>query len=722
MGDGEAGVGVGGEVRVEVGVDVDVEGGVGSDGRSSSTPIAMPNVASRTLESKRVRMRARAGHPPSNHWEVEMPWRRLPDPRLVSVLALGASLMSGCACESVVSVTPRDAGGPDAYRPPVGRYDECGNGLDDDGDGAIDEDCPCGTGETQPCWDGARAARGVGACGDGVQQCSAAGSDEFGRWLSCTMSRGPDSESCEGSTDEDCDGAVDEGCTCTEGASRACTGPSEGACSAGTQTCRGGAWTSCEGAVGPVAEVCSNGVDDDCDGISDDPSFCACSPVAEVCGNGVDDDCDGETDESPCASPTPDAGMPDAGLPDANMEPFDTGTRDDSGGVEDPIVEVAAGWQHTCALRSSGRVLCWGDNILGALGDGTTEDRLAPTAVVDLNDAVQIQAGSGHTCARRRDGSVVCWGSNRLGQIGDGTCSTRGTGCPAGADRLRPTPVAGLADAVEIAAGGAHTCARRGDGRVFCWGKNSYGAIGDGTCSSSLGPEFGPQPARSGTDRWSPTEVTGLTDAVEVTAGGGHTCARRASGEVLCWGSNFPNGRVDGDDGSGGAVGDGTTINRLVPTRVLGLTGAVQVTAGGTYSCALRAGGDVACWGGNAFGGLGDGTTTTRLVPTPVPALADVVEIRAASGHTCARLGSGAVRCWGANGSGQVGDDTTSGPRLAPTVVVDLVDATGLTTRGGHSCALRRDGSVVCWGHNEHGQLGDGTTTNRPAPRAVRGL
>lgn len=95
---------------------------------------------------------------------------------------------------------------------------------------------------------------------------------------------------------------------------------------------------------------------------------------------------------------------------------------------------------------------------------------------------------------------------------------------------------------------------------------------------------------------------------------------------------------------------------------------------------------------------------------------------RTVDAHTCARLGSGAVRCWGANGSGQVGDDTTSGLRLAPTVVVDLVDATGLTTRGVHSCALRRDGSVVCWGHNEHGQLGDGTTTNRPAPRAVRGL
>ena len=658
--------------------------------------------------------------------------------RRIGTLALGLYLV-GCTATSIAGTD--DAGFRDADRPSVGSYDECGNGLDDDGDGAIDEDCPCGTGGVQPCWDGARAERGVGACGDGMQQCSATGSNEFGRWLACTMSRGPGMESCEGSADEDCDGAVDEGCTCTEGASRPCTGPSEGACSAGTQTCRGGAWTSCEGAVGPVAEVCSNDVDDDCDGIRDDPSFCSCSPVAEVCGNGVDDDCDGETDESPCASPTPDAGMPtpdDAGMPtpDAGMPTPDAGmpTPDDAGVVGDPIVEVTAGGWHTCARRSSGRVFCWGLNGYGELGDGTTENRLAPTAVVDLNDAVQIQAGGEHTCARRRDRSVVCWGRNRLGQIGDGTCSTRGTGCPAGADRLRPTPVAGLADAVEISAGSNHTCARRGDGRVVCWGSNFYGAIGDGTCSGyTLGPEFGPQPACSGTDRWRPTEVTGLTDAVEVTAGGEHTCARRATGEVLCWGRNFPNGRVDGNDGTGGAVGDGTTINRLVPTRVLGLTGAVQLTGGGVHSCALRAGGDVLCWGSNIQGNLGDGTTTTRLVPTPVPALADVVEIRAAGGYTCARLGSGGVRCWGTNSNGEVGDDTTSGVtsgphctalnpcRLAPTDVVDLVDAAGLTASG-HSCVLRRDGSVVCWGGNTYGQIGDGTTTDRSAPRAVRGL
>jgi hypothetical protein len=235
--------------------------------------------------------------------------------RSLSFLVLAGALgAAGCA-EPVSVGTRNDAGRLDAHRLAPGEYDECGNGLDDDGDGAIDEDCPCASGESQPCWDGARASRGVGACADGVQQCSATGSDEFGRWLSCTMSRGPGSESCEGGGDEDCDGAIDEGCPCAEGASRDCTDEFLRApCTAGTQACRGGSWTACEGAVGPMAELCGNGVDDDCDGEADDPSFCMCvlPPRPEECGNDVDDDCDGERDEG-CLTGD-DAGVGDAGM------------------------------------------------------------------------------------------------------------------------------------------------------------------------------------------------------------------------------------------------------------------------------------------------------------------------------------------------------------------------------------------------------------------------
>jgi hypothetical protein len=606
VGDGEAGVGVGGEVRVEVGVDVDVEGGVGSDGRSSSTPIAMPNVASRTLESKRVRMRARAGHPPSNHWEVEMPWRRLPDPRLVSVLALGASLMSGCACESVVSVTPRDAGGPDAYRPPVGRYDECGNGLDDDGDGAIDEDCPCGTDEVQPCWDGARAERGVGACGDGMQQCSATGSNEFGRWLACTMSRGPGMESCEGSADEDCDGAVDEGCTCTEGASRPCTGPSEGACSAGTQTCRGGAWTSCEGAVGPVAEVCSNGVDDDCDGVSDDPSFCSCSPSPEVCGNGADDDCDGTSDESPCAMPTPDAGMPDAGMGDAGIC---TGN----------VVQIARNGD--CVLQRDGTVSCRGEQPY--LGDGSPSPE-GPSAPTGLCRPPQCRRSDVHVRVPGLDNVVSIYGDSTI-------------------------------------------FALTADGSVFTWGLNGLegrsglGFVGGAVSTGPYLPDF------YWDENFyieSPTRVPGLPPVSKIATVNGGTCALTRAREVYCWGVLDASGDAAGYPpcGLGGTTRPQLTARRL-DTRMG--TAFTDLAGGGGMFCFLRDDGRVACMGNDGL----NGTATCRLIPSgnhlrfmgegPFSRLYGTSARKEGIGGVCAmdRLGQWTCRGGGWFGRGTPGDE-----------------------------------------------------------------
>jgi hypothetical protein len=509
------------------------------------------------------------------------------------------------------------------------------------------------------------------------------------------MSRGPGSESCEGTVDEDCDGAIDEGCACTEGASRACTGPSEGACSAGAQSCRGGTWSACEGAVGPVAEVCGNGLDDDCDGVSDDPSFCSCSPVPEVCGNGVDDDCDGLSDESPCAAPTPDAGLQDGGLPDANMEPFDTGTRDDSGGVDDPIVEVAAGWQHSCARRASGMVLCWGANGQGQLGDGTTESRPTPGPVLGLTDAVELTVDSNHTCARRESGAVVCWGANSSGAIGDGTCTTVRSGCEVRrTGALSPTVVLGLTDAVQIAAGASHSCALRRDGSVVCWGENTEGQLGNGC---SLGRDC---PVAL-------TEVVGLTDAVEVRAGGNHTCARQSSGRVVCWGT------------SGGAAGGGD--EELIPVEVLGLVEAEELGLGAGHSCARRAG-SVMCWGWNYFGQLGDGTTnSTGLTPTSVTGLPDAVELGSGGhGHACARRSDGGVVCWGRNDEGALGDDTVES-RLTPAEVVELDGVTQLDCGLFHTCAVSA-GRAWCWGQGSNGQLGDGTRTARYAPRMVRGL
>jgi alpha-tubulin suppressor-like RCC1 family protein len=305
---------------------------------------------------------------------------------------------------------------------------------------------------------------------------------------------------------------------------------------------------------------------------------------------------------------------------------------------------------------------------------------------------------------------------------GRDVCGAHGAVC-----RSTPRSVLGLTDAVQISAGGSHTCALRPDGSVVCWGRNLTGQLGNGACT---GPDhFGCLPSeRGGTSAGEsrPVPVLGLTDAREISAGSGHTCALHRDGRVSCWGEN-----------RAGQLGDGTTVNRVVPTLVGGLTDAVAVKAGSEHTCALRRDGSVVCWGRNDSGQIGDGTSVAcpspgpcpgRLVPTPVTGLSDAVELGVGSWHTCARRGDGSVACWGRNlapGSldrpfpvGWVGDGTTE-TRLAPTAVVDVTDAAQLEVSVSHSCVRRATGALVCWGNNSLGGLGDNTTTNRLVPTPV---
>jgi alpha-tubulin suppressor-like RCC1 family protein len=252
-------------------------------------------------------------------------------------------------------------------------------------------------------------------------------------------------------------------------------------------------------------------------------------------------------------------------------------------------VELGSGQHHTCARRSAGTVVCWGNNGFGTLGDGTNEDRAAPVEVPGLTDVVQLSA-SYFSCARHATGKVSCWGSpNEDGELGNGTTEP---------SRV-PVEVVGLSDAVEISAGGYHVCARRANGTVVCWGSNNSGRLGIGNTDSSGGAL---KPGES---------VLGLTDAVQISAGHTSSCALRATGAVVCWGSN-----------GYGQIGNGATdVDVGTPTAVTGLTDAVAITVGQWHACARRATGAVVCWGSNGSAQIGDGTKTERSVPTPVAGL-----------------------------------------------------------------------------------------------------
>jgi alpha-tubulin suppressor-like RCC1 family protein len=300
------------------------------------------------------------------------------------------------------------------------------------------------------------------------------------------------------------------------------------------------------------------------------------------------------------------------------------------------ILSISAGGGHTCTVTSRGSVKCWGLNTSGQLGDGTRKTSATPTQVSNLPPGIlAVAAGGQHTCAITPSGGVSCWGRNSSGQLGNGTTKNSSV----------PVQVSGLASGVvEIAAGGAHTCAVTAEGGVLCWGAGSFGQLGNGAVKGSS----------------TPASVSGLGSGVAaVSTGGFHSCALTAVGGVLCWGLN-----------TSGQLGNGTTENSSVPVGVAGLgSGVSAIAAGGSHTCAHSSTGAVLCWGLNSSGQLGNGTTTNS--PTPVGPETLFAAVAAGGAHTCARTANGGVQCWGNNKSGQLGNGTTTNSSVP-------IDVTGL--------------------------------------------
>ena len=336
---------------------------------------------------------------------------------------------------------------------------------------------------------------------------------------------------------------------------------------------------------------------------------------------------------------------------------------------------------HTCALQSSGAVVCWGANIEGQLGDGTRERRNRPVAVIDLPRATALAVGHWFTCALLEDTTVRCWGTNANAELGSGRAIPRSS-IPVTVD-YAGSP---LTNVISLDAGMSHTCAATLDGNVYCWGSETSGQLRGPPASPSGG--------------FATTRVVGVAGAVQVVAGDSHSCARLEDGSARCWGGN---GR--------GQLGDGLTSHGTTcgaqdcAGPVIVATDAIErIVAGRSSTCALRTAGGLTCWGED------HGAT-----PIDVDAYTDVIDVAMSSNNTCVLHGSPAVlTCQGGNSVGELG--TGDQEWRSESVDVALPSPARAIVLGygtaAHACALLQSGTAVCWGSNNFGQIGDGVSVH----------
>jgi alpha-tubulin suppressor-like RCC1 family protein len=357
---------------------------------------------------------------------------------------------------------------------------------------------------------------------------------------------------------------------------------------------------------------------------------------------------------------------------------------------------IATGGFHSLALATDGTVYAWGSNTEGQLGLGDFTDRAAPAAVTIPDLALAIGAGATHSLAvvgATRE--VWAWGSNTWGQLGSGLQGKPGEGV------ANPQPAIGIRGADQVAGGDIHSIARTTDGRVWGWGYNTEGQVGNGDLT----------PPNVGILR--PTLLTGITGVSAIDAGGQSSIAEKPDGSVWMWGSNQL-----------GTCGVNGRVDPRVPTQVVNLPGAVAISVGGKFAMALAPPRSTS--GVLVVGDPRADTSTPVPRPSVHPAagLTDVAMLAAGWHHALALDAQHRIWAWGDNTSGQIG--LPGAPGDAPALVdVPLEGAAGfvqVVARANQSFALRSDGAVFAWGDNTYGQLGTGDTTSLGTPTRVSGL
>jgi uncharacterized repeat protein (TIGR01451 family) len=346
---------------------------------------------------------------------------------------------------------------------------------------------------------------------------------------------------------------------------------------------------------------------------------------------------------------------------------------------------ISSGTSHSAFICSDGRVMTTGRNLVGELGSGDTIDRNSPYLINNLQNIVALGTGVNHTIFLRSNGQVYGVGKNDSGELGDGT----------NVHKEIPVLIESLNNIVKLSCGVNHSVYLRNDGKVFANGANSLGQLGMGNFYSPV---------------YNPTQLSLISDVIDISAGNGHTIFLKNDGTV--WVSGINNLYQ---------LGLGDNNNRNVPTQIFGLSEIVSISGGGGHSLFLKSDGTVYTCGQNVFGQLGLGDNVTRVTPVIIPNLNNVVFIAAGLNYSVFVKDDGTAYSCGANTYGQLGLGDYN-DRNQPTIISQIVNVDFVELGSQQTFFVQNDLSVFSCGKNIYGELGTSNYDSINSPSSNNNL
>jgi alpha-tubulin suppressor-like RCC1 family protein len=341
---------------------------------------------------------------------------------------------------------------------------------------------------------------------------------------------------------------------------------------------------------------------------------------------------------------------------------------------------------------SDGTLSLWGYNNIGQLGDSSIADKSSPvTPSINANNWRSVACGFDFTAAIKTDGTLWTWGSNEFGQLGDGTVGT---------SKSSPGTTAGnFTTWKSVGCGQSHTAAVKSDGTLWTWGRGTYGSLGDGTSVTKSSPVT----TAGGGENWS-----------SVVCGDLHTIALKTDGSLWTWGRNFS-----------GQLGNNATVDTSSPATTTGGGTWRMIAAGVSISAGIKTDGTLWTWGSNGYGQLGDNSTTIRSTPTPISGGGNNWKNIAVGLYGSSAVKTdGTLWTWGLGTYGRLGDGSFGTSRSSPGTTVGGGTDWKQTAECGHACAaIKTNGTLLTWGYNQFGQLGDSsaTTNSKNSPVTISG-